>query len=72
MRASLFVAGPGVEPGLRDYEPHVQPYTTPHDGNNSRILAQFFYRVNDSLVPIFIQTSFALPKPSFSLTCDSK
>lgn len=25
------VAGPGVEPGLRDYEPHVQPYTTPHD-----------------------------------------
>ena len=30
MRASLFVAGPGVEPGLRDYEPHVQPYTTPH------------------------------------------
>ena len=30
MTTSLFVAGPGVEPGLRDYEPHVQPYTTPH------------------------------------------
>ena len=24
------VAGLGVEPSLRDYEPHVQPYTTPH------------------------------------------
>lgn len=24
------VAGPGVEPGLGDYEPPVQPYTTPH------------------------------------------
>lgn len=23
------VAGPGVEPGLEDYEPSVQPYTTP-------------------------------------------
>ena len=27
------VAGPGVEPGLWDYEPHVQPYTTPHVSN---------------------------------------
>lgn len=26
----ICVAGPGVEPGLRDYEPRVQPYTTPH------------------------------------------
>ena len=26
----LFVAEPGVEPGLSDYEPDVQPYTTPH------------------------------------------
>ncbi len=23
------VTGPGVEPGLEDYEPSVQPYTTP-------------------------------------------
>ena len=27
---SLRVAGLGVEPSLRDYEPPVQPYTTPH------------------------------------------
>ena len=25
-----YVAEPGVEPGLEDYEPSVQPYTTPH------------------------------------------
>ena len=25
-----FVAGLGVEPNLKDYEPFVQPYTTPH------------------------------------------
>jgi len=25
-----YVAGPGVGPGLGDYEPPVQPYTTPH------------------------------------------
>jgi len=25
------VAGPGIAPGLRDYEPHVQLYTTPRD-----------------------------------------
>lgn len=30
MTTPLFVAGLGVEPSLRDYEPHVQPYTTPH------------------------------------------
>ena len=26
----LDVAEPGVEPDLSDYEPDVQPYTTPH------------------------------------------
>jgi hypothetical protein len=30
----LLVAGLGVEPSLRDYEPHVQPYTTPHIASN--------------------------------------
>ena len=25
-----FVAGPGIAPGLEDYEPSVQLYTTPH------------------------------------------
>jgi hypothetical protein len=25
------VAGPGIEPDLRDYEPHVQPYTIPRE-----------------------------------------
>ena len=29
------VAGPGVEPGLEDYEPSVQPYTTPHVNERS-------------------------------------
>ena len=28
------VAEPGVEPGLEDYEPSVQPYTTPHVCDN--------------------------------------
>lgn len=27
----LSVAGPGIEPDLRDYEPHVQPYTIPRE-----------------------------------------
>lgn len=31
------VAGPGVEPGLEDYEPSVQPYTTPHVSKNVKL-----------------------------------
>ena len=27
----VYVTEPGVEPGLGDYEPPVQPYTTPYD-----------------------------------------
>lgn len=27
----ICVAGQGIEPCLRDYEPHVQPYTTPRE-----------------------------------------
>jgi len=26
----VFVAGPGIAPGLEDYEPSVRLYTTPH------------------------------------------
>lgn len=31
MAVSQIVAGLGVEPSLQDYEPHVQPYTTPRE-----------------------------------------
>ena len=45
------VAGPGVEPGLEDYEPSVQPYTTPH------IVKQWYYITK--FVKIYDQTSVA-------------
>lgn len=35
------VAGLGVEPSLRDYEPHVQPYTTPHISDNVYYITEF-------------------------------
>ena len=36
----MHVAGPGVGPGLEDYEPSVRPYTTPHVVTNSKVKAQ--------------------------------
>lgn len=40
---SELVAGLGVEPSLRDYEPHVQPYTTPHIDNYVYLLRKENY-----------------------------
>ncbi len=68
------VAGPGVEPGLRDYEPRVQPYTTPLVFNppmipNSR-LANKFNKITSATASKWGREEYFLPRYAWEQVCE--